>query len=79
MLAKEQNKHQQTFFTTFEEQLHHQHPLYVLANAINWKVFEDTFAPLYCSDNGAPAKPIRRMVGLADAQTYPQFKRRERG
>lgn len=64
MIAKAPNTHQHTFFTTFEEQLSHQHPLYLLANTIDWNVFDKAFTPLYCSDNGAPAKPIRRMVGL---------------
>jgi IS5 family transposase len=64
MLVKPSNPLQQTFFTTFEEQLRHQHPLYRLAHTIDWSVFEKAFTPLYCSDNGAPAKPIRRMVGL---------------
>jgi len=27
-------------------------------------MFDREFSPLYCSDNGAPAKPIRLMVGL---------------
>jgi IS5 family transposase len=35
-----------------------------LADQINWKTFEDSFSPLYCHDNGRPAKPIRLMVGL---------------
>jgi transposase, IS5 family len=28
-------------------------------------VFENAFTPLYCSDNGRPAKPIRLMCGHA--------------
>ena len=27
-------------------------------------MFEEAFSPLYCSDNGRPANPIRLMVGL---------------
>ena len=52
------------FFATFEEQLQPKHPLYLLANAIDWKTFEKAFSPLYSSENGAPAKPIRRMAEL---------------
>jgi IS5 family transposase len=37
--------------------------LYVLANKIDWKIFEKAFAKLY-SDEGRPAKPIRLMVSL---------------
>ena len=51
------------FYSTFEEQLSHQHPLYILANQINWNIFEEAFAKLY-SEEGRPAKPIRLMVSL---------------
>jgi IS5 family transposase len=44
--------------------LNQKHPLFVLASQIDWLVFEQAFAPLYCLDNGRPAKPIRLMVGL---------------
>jgi transposase, IS5 family len=27
-------------------------------------MFEDSFSPLYCLDNGCLAKPIRLMIGL---------------
>ena len=63
MLSKKQNTSQLGFYSTFEEQLSHSHPLYILANTINWKIFEDTFSELY-SDEGRPAKPIRLMVSL---------------
>ena len=36
----------------------------MLAGQIDWQSFQDAFAPLYCPDNGRPAKPIRLMVGL---------------
>ena len=52
------------FYGTFEEQLNHHHPLYKLANAINWKVFDDSFSKHYSSAQGKPAKPIRLMVAL---------------
>jgi IS5 family transposase len=64
MLAKPKNKQQLGFFSTFEEQLNHQHPLYILANRVDWKKFDDAFKKHYCENNGAPAKPIRLMVGL---------------
>ncbi|MFM7853046.1 MAG: IS5/IS1182 family transposase, partial [Flammeovirgaceae bacterium] len=41
----------------------HRHPLYILANQIQWCIFETTFAKLY-SEQGRPAKPIRLMVSL---------------
>lgn len=63
MLAKKQSPSQLGFYSTFEEQLSHRHPLYILANKINWNIFEEAFAKLY-SEEGRPAKPIRLMVSL---------------
>jgi IS5 family transposase len=63
MLSKKQNTPQLGFYSTFEEQLSHQHPLYILANTTNWNIFEEAFSELY-SDEGRPAKPIRLMVSL---------------
>lgn len=51
------------FYSTFEEQLSHQHPLYILANNIQWSVFEEAFQKHY-AEEGRPAKPIRLMVAL---------------
>jgi len=55
---------QQGFFLKLEDQLDGKHSLYILANIIDWKVFEDGFRKYYSKDKGAPAKPIRLMVGL---------------
>lgn len=63
MTAKPISTTQFTFYSTFEEQLSHRHPLYILANQVRWNVFEDAFAGLY-SQEGRPAKPIRLMVSL---------------
>ena len=51
------------FYSTFEEQLSHRHPLYILAHKVQWEVFEKAFSKHY-SDDGRPAKPIRLMVSL---------------
>src|SRR5215203_3433970 len=64
MLSKPVNTFQMNFYSTFEEQLSRKHPLYILANRINWHQFDEAFKDLYCSDNGRPAKPIRLMVSL---------------
>lgn len=64
MLAHKKNLNQISLLSTFEETLNHKHPLYILANKVNWDVFESSFSPLYCHTNGRPAKPIRLMVGL---------------
>jgi IS5 family transposase len=64
MLSKPKNTAQLGFYSTFEEQLNHHHPLYKLANTIDWKQFDDAFAKHYNPHMGAPAKPIRLMVSL---------------
>lgn len=63
MLSKQKSTSQLGFYSTFEEQLSHSHPLYILANQINWNIFEEAFSKLY-SEEGRPAKPIRLMVSL---------------
>lgn len=64
MLAKKKNKDQLGFYSTFEEQLDHNHGIYKLANTILWQVFEDAFSKHYSATHGKPAKPIRLMVSL---------------
>jgi IS5 family transposase len=63
MLLKPTSNSQLSFYNTFEEQLSHRHPLYILANQIQWDIFEQAFAKLY-SEEGRPAKPVRLMVSL---------------
>ena len=53
-----------SLFSSLDDLLNQQHPLYKLSHKINWRTFEEAFTPLYCSDNGRPAKPIRLMCGL---------------
>ena len=55
---------QQSMLFDLECQLNQKHPLYLLANKIDWNAFEEAFKGLYCANNGRPCKPIRRMVGL---------------
>ncbi len=63
MVPKQVSQSHLSFYSTFEEQLSHRHPLYILANQIRWNVFEEAFTPLY-SEEGRPGKPIRLMVSL---------------
>lgn len=58
-------------------------PLIALANTIEWKIFDESFAKYY-SQEGRPAKPIRLMVGilllkqienLSDENVIVQWKR----
>lgn len=53
-----------SLFSSLDDLLNQQHPLHILSHKINWSVFEEAFAPLYCADNGRPAKSIRLMCGL---------------
>ena len=64
MLSKPKYTVQTSFFLSLEEQLNHQHPLYLLANTIDWIVFETAFSKHYSATMGKPAKPIRLMVSL---------------
>jgi IS5 family transposase len=64
MISKQKQSSQVNFFLYLEDTLNPKHPLFILANRVDWQLFEDTFTPLYCANNGRPAKPIRLMVGL---------------
>jgi IS5 family transposase len=64
MVPKEKSQNQRSLFFSFSDTLNQKHPLYILANMVQWEVFEKAFAPLYSADTGRPAKPIRLMVGL---------------
>lgn len=64
MLSKSQNQSQGSLFFSLESTLNPNHPLFILAEKVDWAMFEQAFSPLYCSDHGRPAKPIRLMVGL---------------
>lgn len=64
MIPKQKTRNQKSLFFSFEETLDSHHPLFILANCIDWSIFEQAFLPLYCQDNGRAVKPIRLMVGL---------------
>jgi transposase, IS5 family len=40
------------------------HPLYVLAETIDWEFFEREFGSLYVEQKGRPGLPMRLLVGL---------------
>ena len=65
MLTPDSPHHQTNVFgTDLLLQLDPNDPLLALADAIPWAVFEEAFAKHYSKNEGAPAKPIRLMVGL---------------
>lgn len=62
MIKKPHNS--SSLFSNLSDMLNQSHPLYKLADQIDWKKFDDAFLPLYCQNNGRPGKPIRLMCGL---------------
>lgn len=64
-MLKPTNKSAQIgMFGSLADQLDQKHPLCLLANTIEWSVFEDAFKIHYSKKMGAPSKPIRLMVSL---------------
>lgn len=65
MLTPDSPHHQTNLFgPDLLVQLDSRDPLLILANTIPWSVFDEAFAKHYSKTSGAPAKPIRLMVGL---------------
>lgn len=64
MQPKTADSQELLFTSRLDQILNNQHPLYKLADVIDWSEFEKAFGPMYSPDQGAPAKPIRLMVGL---------------
>jgi IS5 family transposase len=61
----EQEKRQDDLFRSkLVNILNHRHPLFILADQLDWSMFEDAFGPLYVEDVGRPGISIRVMVGL---------------
>ncbi|TLN11868.1 IS5 family transposase, partial [bacterium] len=52
------------FRSRLDQILNRRHPLFRLADAIDWTVFEKEFGPLYVEKMGRPGLPIRLLVGL---------------
>lgn len=52
------------FRSELEQILSHNHPLYKLAQEIDWDVFDEAFGPLYDEKMGRPALRTRLVVGL---------------
>ncbi len=45
MIPHKKNTQQIGFFSSFEDTLNPKHPLFVLANKMDWSVFEKAFCP----------------------------------
>jgi IS5 family transposase len=52
------------FRSRLDQILNRQHPLYRLADSIDWSLFDREFGPLYVENFGRPGLPIRLLVGL---------------
>jgi IS5 family transposase len=65
MLAKKRELSQEELFKSrLDQMLDPKHPLFRLANAIDWEYFEKEFGKFYVENVGRPGKPIRILVGL---------------
>ena len=64
MYKPQPKEHTAPLFWELESMLDSRHELFVLADLIDWDVFEKSFAPLFVENNGRPAKPVRLMTGL---------------
>lgn len=64
MIGKQKHTNQSSMFNSLSDQLDQKDPLYILANSVNWQIFEDHFSKHYSEKMGAPSKPIRLMVSL---------------
>ncbi len=64
MLSTQKHTNQLGFFHGLSDQLNQKHPLYLLANTLNWSIFDEAFKKHYSEKMGAPSKPIRLMVSL---------------
>lgn len=58
-----QRDHEDLFRSRLDQILDRRHPLYLLANQIDWSVFDNKFGSLY-AEKGRPAKSTRLLVGL---------------
>ncbi len=56
--------HGELFRSSLEQILDRKHALYILANKIDWKRFDQSFGFLFAQKHGRPALPTRLVVGL---------------
>ena len=56
--------HGDLFRSSLEQILNKKHPLYTLANKIDWNRFDKSFGALFVQNQGRPGLPTRLVVGL---------------
>jgi IS5 family transposase len=59
-----EESHGELFRSSLEQILDRRHPLYVIANKIDWTRFDNSFGNLFAQKQGRPALPTRLVVGL---------------
>jgi IS5 family transposase len=64
MKPKIQHEIPDLFKSRLDQILDNRHPIFSLANQIDWSVFELEFGKTYVDNTGRPGNPIRLMVGL---------------
>ena len=64
MQPRKQHENPDLFRSRLDQIISQRHPLYQLANQIDWSYFEEKFGATYVDGVGSPGKPIRLMVGL---------------
>lgn len=52
------------FRPRLDQILNRQHPLFPLANPIDWRCFDSAFGPLFVENIGRPGLPTRLITGL---------------
>ncbi|MDT8366449.1 MAG: IS5/IS1182 family transposase, partial [bacterium] len=62
--APNHNNQDDLFRSRLDHILNRKHPLFVLADQIDWSTFDNKFGSLYSENKGRPGKPTRLMVGL---------------
>jgi IS5 family transposase len=63
MIPKKEDK-SSLYKIPLKKLLNSRHPLYRMAEAIDWASFDEAFTPLFCLDNGRPGISTRMMVAL---------------
>ena len=58
------DRHGALFKTELSDIIDRSHPLAKLAHTVDWTSLDQAFAPLFCGDNGCPAKSTRLMTAL---------------
>lgn len=70
MYKPSSNSRQASLFWDLETMLDSKHPLFKLANMVDWSLFENSFAPLFCADNGpSQANPTDDRLAYAKASS----------